>query len=64
MPMFELRVPFEMRRCELDAIDRGAKDPDTDPVIETVRAIAIAEDRASHSGGNRCRQRCRWCFRR
>src|SRR5689334_8328485 len=46
MPMVELRVPFEMRRSELDAIDRGAKDPDTDPVIEAARAIAIAEDRA------------------
>jgi uncharacterized linocin/CFP29 family protein len=49
---------------ELDAIDRGAKDPDTDPVIEATRAIAIAEDRASHSGCNRRRQRYRWCFRR
>src|SRR6476661_5160474 len=25
MPMVELRVPFEMKRSELDAIDRGAK---------------------------------------
>jgi uncharacterized linocin/CFP29 family protein len=50
MPMVELRVPFEMRRSELDAIDRGAKDPDTDPVIEAARAIAIAEDRAVFHG--------------
>jgi uncharacterized linocin/CFP29 family protein len=50
MPMVELRVPFEMRRSELDAIDRGAKDPDTDPVIEAARAIAIAEDRAIFHG--------------
>jgi uncharacterized linocin/CFP29 family protein len=50
MPMVELRVPFAMRRSELDAIDRGAKDPDTDPVIEAARAIAIAEDRAVFHG--------------
>jgi uncharacterized linocin/CFP29 family protein len=39
-----------MRRSELDAIDRGAKDPDTDPVIEAARSIAIAEDRAIFHG--------------
>jgi uncharacterized linocin/CFP29 family protein len=50
MPMVELRVPFAMRRSELDAIDRGAKDPDTDPVIEAARAIASAEDRAIFHG--------------
>lgn len=50
LPMVELRVPFEMRRSELDAIDRGAKDPDTDPVIEAARNIAIAEDRAIFHG--------------
>jgi uncharacterized linocin/CFP29 family protein len=50
LPMVELRVPFEMRRSELDAIDRGAKDPDTDPVIEAARNIAIAEDRAVFHG--------------
>ena len=42
--------PFELRRSELDAIDRGAKDLDTDPVIEAARAIAIAEDRAVFHG--------------
>jgi uncharacterized linocin/CFP29 family protein len=49
-PLVELRVPFEMRRSELDAIDRGAKDPDTDPVIAAARSIAIAEDRAVFHG--------------
>jgi uncharacterized linocin/CFP29 family protein len=39
-----------MRRVELDAIDRGAKDPDTNPVIDAARAIAIAEDRAIFHG--------------
>src|SRR4051794_15529704 len=50
MPLVELRVPFEIKRSELEAIDRGAKDPDTDPVIEAARAIAIAEDRAIFHG--------------
>jgi uncharacterized linocin/CFP29 family protein len=50
LPMVELRVPFEMLRSELDAIDRGAQDPDTDPVIAAARSIAIAEDRAVFHG--------------
>lgn len=50
LPMVELRVPFELSRSELDAIDRGARDPDTAPVTEAARAIAIAEDRAIFYG--------------
>ncbi len=50
LPLVELRVPFEMPRSELDAIDRGAKDPDTDAVIEAARRIAVAEDRIVFHG--------------
>jgi hypothetical protein len=50
LPLVELRVPFELQRDELDAVDRGAKDMDTDPVIEAARAIAIAEDHAVFHG--------------
>ncbi len=50
LPMVELRIPFELARSELDAIDRGAKDPDMDPVIQAARRIAIAEDRAIFHG--------------
>src|SRR5215469_12763254 len=50
LPLVELRVPFELRRSELDAVDRGAKDPDTDPIIAAAREIAIAEDRAIFHG--------------
>jgi uncharacterized linocin/CFP29 family protein len=50
LPLVELRVPFEILRSELDAIDRGAKDPDIDPVIEAARRIAIAEDRVVFHG--------------
>ncbi len=50
LPLVELRVPFELRREYLDDIERGAKDPDLDAVIEAARAIAMAEDRAVFHG--------------
>jgi uncharacterized linocin/CFP29 family protein len=50
LPLVELRVPFEIARSELDAVDRGAKDPETDPVIAAARQIAIAENRAIFHG--------------
>jgi len=50
LPLVELRVPFELARAELDAIDRGAKDPDLDPLIEAAQKIAKAEDHAVFHG--------------
>jgi uncharacterized linocin/CFP29 family protein len=50
LPLVELRVPFELSRIELDALDRGAQDFDTDPIIAAARQIAIAEDRAVFHG--------------
>jgi uncharacterized linocin/CFP29 family protein len=49
-PLVELRIPFDMSRAELDAIDRGARDPDLDAVVAAAREIAIAEDRAIFHG--------------
>jgi len=49
-PLVELRIPFEMSRAELDAIDRGARDPDLDNITAAAREIAIAEDRAVFHG--------------
>jgi len=49
-PLVELRIAFEMSRVELDAIDRGARDPDLDNVMAAAREIAIAEDRAIFHG--------------
>jgi uncharacterized linocin/CFP29 family protein len=49
-PLVELRIPFEVSRAELDAIDRGARDPDLDAVTAAAREIAIAEDRAIFHG--------------
>src|SRR6478735_11040115 len=50
LPLVELRVPFELSRAELDALDRGAADFDTDPIIAAAREMAIAEDRAVFHG--------------
>jgi uncharacterized linocin/CFP29 family protein len=49
-PLVELRIPFEVSRAELDAIDRGARDPDLDSVTAAAREIAIAEDRSIFHG--------------
>jgi uncharacterized linocin/CFP29 family protein len=49
-PLVELRIPFEVTRAELDAIDRGARDPDLDAVTAAAREIAIAEDRSIFHG--------------
>jgi uncharacterized linocin/CFP29 family protein len=50
LPLVELRVPFEMSLGDLEDVERGAKDPNTDAVIAAARAIAIAEDRAVFHG--------------
>lgn len=49
-PLVELRIPFEIARAELSAIDRGARDPDLGAVTAAAREIAIAEDRAIFHG--------------
>ena len=49
-PLVELRIPFDVSRAELDAIDRGARDPDLDSVTAAAREIAMAEDRAIFHG--------------
>jgi uncharacterized linocin/CFP29 family protein len=50
LPMVELRAVFELSREELDAVDRGSKNPDLDPVIAAARQIALAEDGAVFHG--------------
>jgi uncharacterized linocin/CFP29 family protein len=49
-PLVEIRAPFELARSEIEAIDRGAKDPNLDAVIAAARKIAIAEDTAIFHG--------------
>lgn len=49
-PLLELRIPFELSREELEAVGRGADDPDLDPVREAAQQIALAEDKAVFHG--------------
>ena len=49
-PLLEVRVPFELSREELEAVGRGAKDPDLDPVREAARKAAIVEDYTAYPG--------------
>lgn len=49
-PLLEVRVPFEIARAELEAVGRGAADPDLDAVREAARKAAIMEDRAIFHG--------------
>lgn len=49
-PLLEVRVPFELDRDELEAVGRGARDPDLDPVREAARKAAMLEDRAVFHG--------------
>jgi uncharacterized linocin/CFP29 family protein len=48
--LVELRVPFDLLRSEIEAVDRGATDPDLDPLIAAARGIAKAENRAVFHG--------------
>jgi uncharacterized linocin/CFP29 family protein len=49
-PIVELRAPFVMPRSEIDAIGRGARDTDLDPVRNAARHLAITEDNAIFEG--------------
>ncbi|HEX2651954.1 MAG TPA: family 1 encapsulin nanocompartment shell protein [Burkholderiales bacterium] len=49
-PLVELRMPFEVPRAELEAIGRGARDPDLNSVRIAAQAAALAEDRAVFHG--------------
>ncbi len=49
-PLLELRVPFVLSRDELEAVERGAKDADLEPVVKAAQAMAKAEDTAIFDG--------------
>jgi len=49
-PVVQLRVPFTLDRAQVDAVERGALDPDWQPVKDAARKIAFAEDRAIVDG--------------
>jgi uncharacterized linocin/CFP29 family protein len=50
LPAVELRAPFALSRAELRDADRGAEDPDLDPVAHAALRMARAENRAIFHG--------------
>jgi uncharacterized linocin/CFP29 family protein len=48
--LVELRVPFELARESIDDVERGANDPDLQPLKDAARKLALAEDRAVFEG--------------
>ena len=49
-PVVELTVPFTLDRDQIDSVERGALDPDWQPVKDAAKKIAFAEDRAVFDG--------------
>ncbi|GAA1982732.1 family 1 encapsulin nanocompartment shell protein [Catenulispora subtropica] len=49
-PYIELRVPFTLRRDQIDDVERGAADADWQPVKDAATKIALAEDRIVFEG--------------
>jgi uncharacterized linocin/CFP29 family protein len=49
-PFIELRVPFTLRRDQIDDVERGAADADWQPVKDAATRIALAEDRIVFEG--------------
>jgi uncharacterized linocin/CFP29 family protein len=49
-PLVRLRVPFTVRRADVDDVERGSQDSDWDAVKEAARQLAFAEDRAIFEG--------------
>ena len=50
LPLLELRTYFELSREEVDAVERGAEDPDLRPLIDAASRLAYAEDTAIFHG--------------
>jgi uncharacterized linocin/CFP29 family protein len=48
--LVELRIPFTLNRQDVDDVERGAQDPDWQPVKDAAKKIAFAEDRAIFEG--------------
>jgi uncharacterized linocin/CFP29 family protein len=50
LPLVELRAAVELARAELDAVDRGGRDPDLQPLVQAATRLARAEDGAVFHG--------------
>lgn len=49
-PLVRLRVPFTLRRIDIDDVERGSQDSDWDAVKEAAKKLAFVEDRAIFEG--------------
>jgi len=49
-PVVEFRLPFTLSREAIDDVERGAEDPDWQPVKDAARQIAMVEDRVVFDG--------------
>lgn len=49
-PLIELRAPFSVGRQAVDDVERGARNPDWQPVKDAARQLAVAEDRVIFEG--------------
>jgi uncharacterized linocin/CFP29 family protein len=49
-PLAEVRIPFKLSIEELDAVARGCRDPDLDPVVEAAESAARVENTAIFKG--------------
>ncbi len=50
LPLVQLTTNFDLKRSELDSVERGAEDPDLDPLRDAATRIAQAEDTAIFHG--------------
>ncbi|MGL4667153.1 MAG: family 1 encapsulin nanocompartment shell protein [Saezia sp.] len=50
VPLLQLRVPFELNREEIDAVEFGSQDSDWQPAKEAAEKLAYAEDRTIFEG--------------
>jgi uncharacterized linocin/CFP29 family protein len=48
--LIELRSYFDLSRAEMDSVERGAKDPELQPLIDAATRMAYAEDTAIFHG--------------
>ncbi|MFW6035297.1 MAG: family 1 encapsulin nanocompartment shell protein [Halothermotrichaceae bacterium] len=50
IPLLELKVPFKIKKEEFEALNRGASDVDTGPLIKAAQKLADAENKAIFHG--------------
>lgn len=49
-PLIELRSPFEVAQTEIEAMERGAEDPDLQGLVQAAQSLALLEDRLVFEG--------------